>query len=273
MVKNLEPDVIKLIQEVRSGVIHIEYWNHEKRIGSGSAFMTEGHLVTNNHVLPRSLEKLKKVVLSWQSDISTKSLKQFEYSADQFMKFLIVGSDEQFYDYAIMNIPDLNEQQLYNFILESPITKQLGGKALILGFPLDHQNLVCHDATLSSFYQKKPNAQTEINIIQLDASVNHSNSGGPLVDIATGTVIGIVTLKGTGLTEKFDQLSLSFKEHIAALEPFRTSMNISGFRPIDTLITIQKQMQGLSEEIYRSANVGIGYAISSEYILDWFKYK
>lgn len=54
---------------------------------------------------------------------------------------------------------------------------------------------------ISSFY-----AQNGVDVIQLDAGVNPSNSDEPLLDLASGRVISIVTRKGTGLTRAFDEL-------------------------------------------------------------------
>lgn len=57
-----------------------------------------------------------------------------------------------------------------------------------------------------------------MNVIQLDASVNNGNSGGPLVDLNTKKVVGIVTRKDTGLYKQFDDLIASFDTNIEVLK-------------------------------------------------------
>jgi S1-C subfamily serine protease len=79
----------------------------------------------------------------------------------------------------------------------------------LLGFPLEHDNLTCHQGVISSFYESGP-----AKIIQVDASVNAGNSGGPLIDPETGAAIGIVTRKATGLSKLFNELRNSIKQNI-----------------------------------------------------------
>lgn len=124
----------------------------------------------------------------------------------------MTGSDENQYDFAILNIPQLADQDLYQFEPADPSTKCVGDPIVILGFPLEHRNLACHVGTIASFYK-----QNIVDVIQLDASVNASNSGGPLVDPATGAVVGIVTRKGTGLTQTFDQFEKVLDREIREL--------------------------------------------------------
>jgi hypothetical protein len=257
-------DIINLIQKICSGVLHIEFLVGDKCVGSGSGFISQNYLITNNHVYVCAIDPtISHVKLSWQSGISTASRKEKIYQRDAFIGFLKGGSTEEIHDFAILDVPDLKTQDLHDFMMESPNKMQIGEEALILGYPLEHKNLVCHKAFISSFYQSG-----KTNIIQLDASVNNSNSGGPLVDITTGNVIGIVTRKGTGLIKKmFSQLFAAFDDNINYLLPYEKSMGLSGFYPVKMLIAGQNQMKELAKQIQRSANVGIGYAHSVEHIL------
>lgn len=132
----------------------------------------------------------------------------------------------------------------------------------MLGFPLEHRNLVCHTGVISSFYQRGP-----AKVIQIDASVNQSNSGGPLLDPREGNVIGIITRKGTGLSNLFDQLLSVFDENMKVLDRVKGMIGLGGVDPVAALITGQAQMKALAKEIQRSANVGIGYAFSVEHIM------
>lgn len=65
---------------------------------------------------------------------------------------------------------------------------------------------------ISSFYKSRM-----VDIIQIDGSVNASNSGGQLIDLETSEVIGIITRKATGLTQMFNELRSIIQENIQFL--------------------------------------------------------
>lgn len=123
-------------------------------------------------------------------------------------------------------------------------------------------NLTCHRGIISSFYQSGLT-----RIIQLDASVNAGNSGGPLIDPDTGHVLGIITRKATGLTRLFGELKSSIRTNIEAMQAMAGMMSMSGIDPIEALIVGQRQFRGVLDEIERQANVGIGYAFSVDPLL------
>jgi hypothetical protein len=108
--------------------------------------------------------------------------------------------------------------------------------------------------------------------MQIDSSVNHGNSGGPLINIENNQVIGIITRKHTGLTKAFDDLIKSFDNNITALNAAKGIMTMSGnVDPVQALIATQSQLKITAKEIQRSSNVGIGYAYELDQINDYFK--
>jgi Trypsin-like peptidase domain len=250
-------NVSALLPNIRTGVIHIEFHTGAGRVASGTGFMCKGHLVTNNHVFvgPRD----STVVLAWQPEAENDRRIEVTMLYATFAASLLAGSDANNLDYAILRLPVLDPYQLHQFEL-SRAPKLVGDDVIVLGFPLEHRNLVVHKGAVSSLYESGP-----AKVIQLDISVNQSNSGGPLVDPDTGHVLGIVTRKGTGLTRMFDELLRVFDRNIVALEQAR-GVQIMGVDPIAVFIAGQNQMKALAHEIQRSANVGIGYAFSIEHI-------
>ena len=140
----------ELFKKVQSGVIHIEYSDKDKVVASGSAFIANGYLITNNHVLEGPTESTVK--LSWQPKYKNKDLIEVEYPFSKFSDALKAGSDENNYDYAILDIPELRQSALFNFSIKSSKDTHIGDDALILGFPLEHKNLVCHKGIVSSIY-------------------------------------------------------------------------------------------------------------------------
>lgn len=253
-------NIPELVERVRSGVIHIEYLVAGNRVASGSGFMSRGKLITNHHVFlgpPNST-----VVLAWQPHQDPCSRMDLRMDYSQFAACLVTGSDQRNHDFAVLNVPHLERRKLFQFCLASPSTKKVGESVLILGFPLEHRNLVCHTGTISSFYKSGPS-----DVIQLDASVNQSNSGGPLLDAETGDVLGVITRKGTGLSKLFDDLLAVFDKNVTALEASRGMIGLGNVDPVAAIIAGQHQMKALASEIQRSANVGIGYAFSSAHLL------
>jgi S1-C subfamily serine protease len=185
-----------------------------------------------------------------------------ELTPQDFAAKLVTGSQEQSYDYAVLKMPDLVRQSDHQFTLEHPGCRRIGDEIALLGFPLEHDNLTCHRGVISSFYKSGI-----ASVIQIDASVNAGNSGGPLIDPETGAVFGIVTRKATGLSQLFKELRESIRRNLGVAQSAAGGISIGGVDPVQAFIASQHQMMATMNEIERQANVGIGYAFSSEHLL------
>lgn len=247
-----------LFDRIRTGVVHICFIRGGNRVASGTGFLVNDRLVTNNHVF-RGPDNCEVLVRFADSD-PNRMEDGFILPLANFRQRLISGSDEHNFDFAILDVPELLPGR-FQFRFSERTIARVGMKVAFFGYPLEHLNLVCHAGIISSIYMRG-----QVEVLQLDASVNSSNSGGPLVDLETETVVGIVTRKATGLTAMFEELRRSFDENVRALEAARGMIGLGTVDPIAALIAGQRQMQHLTSEIERSANVGIAYAFSSQHV-------
>ena len=250
-----------LVDKVQSSIVHIVYVKDKKKVGSGTGFLLDGYLVTNNHVIQTPIDThfLLRFYDSNPSNLSDGLL----FKNSDFMSFLKTGSEENAYDFAVFEVPKLKEKQINHLTLGDPNKMRQGDEIVFFGYPLEHNNLVVHKGIISSLF-KSGSVDTEM--IQIDASVNQSNSGGPLLDPSTGEVIGIISRKDTGLSRMFTELNDAFDKNIKVMEAAKETVSFSGLDPVEALTAGQNQMKALCKEIERSANVGIGYAISINHI-------
>jgi S1-C subfamily serine protease len=249
-----------IVERSRSGVFQIVFLNDKnERIGGGSAFLAKGYLITNNHVYAGHLGAHQVGIR--RDDMPAGKFTVFD--AHHFSRRLVVGSDQGSYDYAILNVPEVLKETDHRFLVEVPGARRIGEAVALLGFPLEHDNLTCHQGIISSFY-----TSGLVNVIQLDASVNAGNSGGPLIDLETGVAFGIVTRKAIGLTQLFDHLRQSMKTNIEMTQQQGMGgILIGGINVVEAFRVSQTQMLLTLDEIERQANVGIGYAFSAAHIL------
>ena len=246
-----------IIKKVRSGICKIEFYLNNKLVNSGSGFLYKGKLITNSHVFhPEGItfsDDTKLIFIFGDSKRIELVLKDLQ---------LKVGSDENNADFAVYELPGLEEK--FNFKLDNLGNVEEGDEVLIFGFPFEASYLTTHHGRISSLFE-----DNSIKKIQVDASVNQGNSGGPLFHLSTQKVIGIVTRKQSGLTKDFDDLLQSFSNNIAILKQAQKNGSIKqmGIDPIHFFEISQAQMQLISKNIKRSANTGIGYAFSCEQLI------
>ncbi|MDX6600937.1 MAG: hypothetical protein QOF13_139 [Solirubrobacterales bacterium] len=150
-------------------------------IATGSGFLidTEGHVVTNNHVV----EGASKVeVKLGSSDVS--------HEAE------VVGADPAT-DVALLKI-DVPADQQHPLSLGDSSKIHVGDPVVAIGNPFGLDRTVT--AGIVSALQRQiqaPNGFSISHVIQTDAAINPGNSGGPLID-ASGSVIGINSQIQTG---------------------------------------------------------------------------
>jgi len=150
----------------------------QQGMGSGFVIDTEGHILTNNHVVEGAR----------QLEVTTSDKKKY--------KAQIVGTDTV-HDLAIIQIPNKSVPQA-----EIGDSKSLvvGQKVYAIGNPFGLSGTMTR-GIISSIRSLKGQRGFIDEAIQTDAAINPGNSGGPLLN-ARGQVIGINTMILTGGVEQ-----------------------------------------------------------------------
>jgi len=147
--------------------------------GSGFLIDTEGHVVTNNHVV----EESDQVEVKLGSSDKT-------YTAE------VVGTDPAT-DVALLKI-DAPANSLHPLALGDSSKAQVGEQVVAIGNPFGLDRTVTSGIVSALQRQiQAPNGFSISHVIQTDAAINPGNSGGPLID-SSGSVIGINSQIQTG---------------------------------------------------------------------------
>ncbi len=147
--------------------------------GSGFVIDSEGHLLTNNHVVENA------------SDITVKL-----GASDRSYPAKVVGADPAT-DVALLKV-DIPADQLHPLALGDSSKVEVGDPVVAIGNPFGLDSTVTSGIVSALQRQiEAPNGFSISHVIQTDAAINPGNSGGPLID-AEGRVIGINSQIETG---------------------------------------------------------------------------
>ncbi|CCK29007.1 protease [Streptomyces davaonensis JCM 4913] len=182
--------------------IEAESSSGEGGTGTGFVFDTEGHIVTNNHVVAEAVEGGK---------VSATFPNGKKYDAE------VVGH-AQGYDVAVIKLKNA-PSGLKPLTLGNSDKVAVGDSTIAIGAPFGLSNTVT-TGIISA--KNRPVASSDgtgsnasyMSALQTDASINPGNSGGPLLD-AQGNVIGInsaIQSAGNGLggTSQSGSIGLGF---------------------------------------------------------------
>jgi S1-C subfamily serine protease len=169
----------QLINTVKDSVVSVESFERPDATpasGSGIVYDDDGHIITNNHIVENGTRYF--VIFP-------------DLSAVEAIK---VGNDSNS-DLAVLRIDSsvLPPDRIKPAIFGNSSMVNVGEQVLAIGTPLGLSNSVTY-GIISQVNRTLPlndNLQFSIpNVIQLDAEINHGNSGGPLLDL-NGEVIGV----------------------------------------------------------------------------------
>jgi len=140
--------------------------------GTGFEINSKGDIMTAEHVV----DGAKSIKVTFQDGSTAKAT--------------LVGSDKTT-DTAVIHI-DVPASKLHPLTLGNSSAAQPGQTVVAIGSPFSLQETMT--AGIVSAVNRTITAPNNFSItgaIQTDAAINHGNSGGPLIDAATNTVIGI----------------------------------------------------------------------------------
>lgn len=171
--RNINPDSnIRMINNTLKGVVTIYSENGDSLESQGSGFLyKDGYIMTNQHVVSESTKYL------------------IRYKRGEWSGADLVGSDVHT-DIAIL---EYNDKPDYARSLPMQINiPKRGQRVISLGSPSGLDNTVT--TGIISGVERSVTIGTEFAIpdtIQTDTALNPGNSGGPLVNIQNGAVVGV----------------------------------------------------------------------------------
>lgn len=151
--------------------------------GSGFLIDTEGHMVTNNHVIADA------------SDITVTL-----GDSDEVYEAEVVGTDPST-DLALIKV-DAPEKAMKPLQLGDSTEVEVGDPVVAIGNPFGLDRTVT--TGIVSALQREISSLNQYaisNVIQTDAAINPGNSGGPLIN-SDGAVIGVNSQIATGGTSQ-----------------------------------------------------------------------
>jgi 2-alkenal reductase len=174
--------LINLYQRVNPSVVYIAVLVDSQDalfpLGNGSGFVydTEGHIVTNNHV------------------VESASAVQVTFSDGGVADARIVGRDS-YSDLAVIQV-DVPADRLLPLELGDSSALQVGQRVIAIGNPFGLRGTMtvgivsAVGRTLPSLNGQGGGSFANPEIVQTDAAINPGNSGGPLLDVH-GRVVGV----------------------------------------------------------------------------------
>jgi len=180
-VTDLEARIATVYREAGASVVNITsrsvsydfFFNPIPRQGSGSGFFydTQGHIVTNYHVIANADEL------------------QVTLADGQTVPARIVGSDPS-NDLAVIKV-DLPAEAIRPLPIGDSTQVYVGQFVLAIGNPFGlERTLTFGIVSALGRVIESPNQRFIGEVIQSDVAINPGNSGGPLLDLA-GQVIGV----------------------------------------------------------------------------------
>jgi S1-C subfamily serine protease len=177
-----EQHLSDVYEHVIQSVVNVSVATRDGGSGTGSGFVidTDGHIVTNNHVIENA------------------SYIEVSFNNGTIVEADLVGRDPDS-DLAVIRV-DPAEADLQPVTFADSDNVFIGQQTLAIGSPFN-QDFTLTTGIVSALGRslRNDNLFSIPELIQTDAAINPGNSGGPLLDMA-GNVIGVNTaiLSGTG---------------------------------------------------------------------------
>ena len=163
----------------------------QRSLGSGFVIDKAGYIVTNYHVVASAAQSV-----------------HVSFSNNDSMKAQVVGKDPST-DIALLKV-EASSRALKPLELGDSDTVQVGDQVAAIGNPFGYDRSI--SAGIVSALQRSlrsPDGSPIDRVIQTDASLNHGNSGGPLLN-AQGQVIGVSSAVATGEAARREHVGIGF---------------------------------------------------------------
>ncbi|MBS3775310.1 MAG: trypsin-like peptidase domain-containing protein [Bacteroidales bacterium] len=241
------------------------YTDSDIKIMTLTGFKIGNFLITDEGVRkisPYDKVEIKFVDKDGYTTLARKVLKNIELN-----KRTIMGLNDKFLNFVVINIGFENFKKIPSLSLGTDEKMEVGLPVATMGYHVNEENLSIKQGIISSFHYSEDGNK----YIQIDTSIKTGNAGSPLINVETGSIIGVVGHKLTEMSQSYRELKKIMNNNINLLKKYQGKYNIEDIDPVQVLIANQNQIKYITKEIYRIADMGVGYAVPSMDIANFIK--
>lgn len=238
-----------------SSVCSIRFLNGNNiEIVSVSGFKAGEYLFT--HDMVNRLQKAEFVEIKFVKEDGHTPAAHERLSMHDFQERIITSYDQEITGFSVVSINDLSFNEVPALALAVNRHVHIGQNIVLLGYQYDHPSLTIKSGIISTVIHRNGN-----RYLQFDGSTIWGNSGGPLIDVKTNEVLGVIGYKLDRKNKSYEKMMEISNSNIKMLEKAQGEFEVSGVDPIQVLIAWQKQILQLASEIYKASGSSIGVAI------------
>ena len=215
--------------------------------GSGFSFRHASIVATNCHVIAPHMANGTPIYIVTETGIR--------------LPVQLVGhSPENQHDFALLRLSDALPPGRQLLLPKANAATPRGTAILFSGFPHGIHDLLVHEAIVSG--PASPNS------FYIDGSVNGGNSGGPIIEKATGELVGLVTQRrflGVVQLNQLRQEVQQLAQHCQGVAS-QASVRIMGVDFGAFAKMMAKNFLVVDQLLQANANTGIGIGFSIQHI-------
>ena len=251
----------------QSSVCQLNFYSSSGiKLLSMTGFKVNDHFLITDEYLHKIYKAVKVKLIFVKSDGYTENA-SIEISMTELKKRVIKGINKEKTPFAAINI-DLKEfKNIPSLRLSTDKAVDIGQSIAVLGYQLDQDNLSIKTGIVSSLLIH----DNGLKYLRVDSSIKQGNSGSPLINTETGKVIGIIGHKLASITQSHKRMKQIINNNLAILKKSQGIFNVEEIDPIQVLIANQNQIKYITNEIYKTATMSIGYALDISYVHDLFE--
>lgn len=227
-------DLRKNIKKVRTSIVAIGFSPEDGKItisGTGFCVSENGRILTAAHIYnqtpPQFQSKLMGMVMDRQEP---NGLEHYSWLPISLIK------KEDRNDIALFQMSGYEKTLLGLLEIGDSEKVEVGQDVYFMGFPYATQlmndgfgiTLIANRAIISNIKQDGINPAHLRNWFIIDAISNPGNSGCPLIDFATNTVIGVMSIafRIKSRVQKYNDLDIREPMHIGGAKPINLAKNL-----------------------------------------------